>query len=93
MGYVIVAVVAVAVAVFAMQNTTPVTIQFLVWRLEQVSLAAVILASLAAGLVVAGIPLWFRVWRLRSRLRTSEARAARPGDAPEPPAPRPFPPA
>lgn len=88
MGYIIVAVVAVAVAIFAMQNTTPVTVRFIVWQIEDVPVAAVVLASLGAGIVIVGIPLWFRVWRLRSRLRTQAAIQPREVEAPD----RPFPP-
>lgn len=83
MGYLVVAVVAVAVAVFAMQNTATVTVRFLVWQMDAVPLAAVVLVSLAAGVVVAGVPLWLRLWWLRGRLR---ARRAEPAP-PEPPTP------
>lgn len=77
MGYVIVAIVAVAVAVFAMQNTVPVDVEFVIWRIDQVPVAAVVLASLGAGLVIAGIPLWFQLWRARRRARLAEAEARR----------------
>jgi uncharacterized integral membrane protein len=90
MGYLIVALVAVAVAVFAMQNTTPVEVTFLVWKVADVPVAAVVLGSLAAGLVIAGVPLWFRLWRSRRRVRALEsARPATPA-APAPGA-RPLP--
>lgn len=72
MGYLIVTVVAVAVAVFAMQNTTPVDVRFIVWQLGQTPVAAVVLASLGAGLVIAGLPLWFQLWRARRRVRALE---------------------
>jgi uncharacterized integral membrane protein len=81
MGYLVVAVVAVAVAIFAMQNTMPVTVSFLAWRFEEVPLAAVVLVSLAAGIVLIGVPLWFKVWRLRNRLHAVTAATAA---APEP---------
>jgi uncharacterized integral membrane protein len=89
-GYVIVAIVAVAAAVFAMQNTTPVDVSFLAWQLALVPVAAVVLASLGAGIVIVGIPLWFQLWRARRRARALEeelaaARAVRahaPGAAP-----------
>lgn len=87
MGYLVVAVVAVAVAVFAMQNTTSVNVRFLVWELEQVPLAGVVLASLAAGVVIIGVPMWFRLWRLRGQLR--RAGAPPPSEPPTlPPDPR-----
>lgn len=78
MGYLVVVVVAVAVAIFALQNTLSVSVRFLAWRLEQMPLAAVVLLSLAAGIVIAGVPMWFRLWRLRSRLKGLEAGPAAP---------------
>lgn len=70
MGYLIVAVVAIAVAIFAMQNTATVTVQFIAWRVEQVPVAAVVLISLAAGVVLIGLPLYFQLWRTRRHVRT-----------------------
>jgi uncharacterized integral membrane protein len=70
MSYVVVALVAVAVAVFALQNSTTVTVQFIVWKVEQVPLAAVVLVSLAAGVVMIGLPLYFQLWRTRRSRRT-----------------------
>jgi uncharacterized integral membrane protein len=80
MAYLIVAVVAVAVAVFTMQNTQSVTVTFLFWRVLEVPLAAVVLFSLAAGVVIVGVPLWLQRWRLRSRVRSLESPAGGPGD-------------
>lgn len=91
MGFVVVAVLAVAVAIFAMQNTTAVTVRFLVWSVEQVPLAALVLISLGAGLVMAGVPLSFRLWRVRSRLRSAEAAALRARETAAPPSPPPPP--
>ena len=76
MAYLIVAIVAVAVAVFTLQNTDAVTVTLLFWPVARVPLAAVVLLSLAAGIVLAGVPLWLQRWRLRSRLRSLESRAA-----------------
>jgi uncharacterized integral membrane protein len=76
LGYVIVALLAAAVAVFALQNSAQTSVRFLVWTLDGLPVAAVALASLAIGLVVAGVPLWFRSWRWRSQARAAEARAA-----------------
>jgi uncharacterized integral membrane protein len=70
MGYLVVALVAVAVAIFAMQNTTSVTVRFVAWQIGEVPLAAVVLLSLGAGVIIAGVPLWFQLWRARNRLRT-----------------------
>ena len=76
LGYVIVALLATAVAVFALQNSAQTSVRFLVWTLDGLPVAAVALASLAIGLVVAGVPLWLRSWRWRSQARSAEARAA-----------------
>lgn len=81
MGYAFVVLVAVAVAVFAMQNTSTVTVQFIIWKIEQVPLAAVVLSSLAAGAIIVGLPLYVQLWRARSRLRGQSA--FRPPDEPE----------
>lgn len=74
MAYLLVAVLASAVAVFALQNVAPVNLRFLFWEIEQVTVSLVILISLAAGVVGAGIPLWIQRWRLRARLRALQAR-------------------
>lgn len=93
-GYLIVAIVAASVALFALQNSAPTQIRFLVWTLDGVPVAALVLLSLAAGLIIAGVPLWLGRWRLRSRARALEARVAtleRPSSPP--PAPGANPPA
>ncbi len=82
MAYLIVTIVAVLMAVFTIQNTEPVTVTLLVWRITPVPLAAVVLVSLAAGTVLVGVPLWIQRWRLRSRLRSLEARAVPPEGKP-----------
>ncbi len=76
LGYLIVALLAAAVAVFALQNSAETRVQFLMWTLEGLPVAAVALVSLAIGLVVAGLPLWIRSWRWRSQARSAQARAA-----------------
>ena len=73
-GYVVVAIVAAAVAVFALQNGEPTSVRFIVWTVEGFPLAGLILLSLASGLVVAGVPLMIQRWRLRARLRAAERR-------------------
>ena len=75
-GYLLVALVAAAVAVFALQNSTHTSVRFLMWTLEGLPVAAVALASLGAGLLVAGLPLWIRGWRWRSRASAAETRVA-----------------
>jgi uncharacterized integral membrane protein len=73
---VIVAIVAAAVAVFALQNATPTQVTFLAWSTREVPVSGLVLAALAAGIVVAGVPLWVQRWRLRARARTLERRVA-----------------
>ena len=73
-GYVIVAVVVAGVTVFALQNTDPAIVRFLFWRLERVPIAALVLVSFGAGLLLAAVPLWIRLGIWRSRARAREAR-------------------
>jgi uncharacterized integral membrane protein len=75
-GYLVVALLAAAVAVFALQNSTQTSVRFLIWTVDGLPLAAVTLTALAIGLVVAGVPMWIRSWRAQSRARASEARVA-----------------
>ena|SRR5688500_19483738 len=95
-GYLIVAIVAASVAVFALQNAEPTRIRFMFWVIESVPVAALVLLSLGAGIIVAGVPLWLGRWRLRARARALEARVAaleRPApSAPPPPPPSSIPP-
>jgi uncharacterized integral membrane protein len=72
-GYLLVAILGGAIVLFALQNGAPVPVRFLRWTTPPTSLAALILLALAAGLVVAGVPLWLQRWRLRARVRTLEA--------------------
>jgi uncharacterized integral membrane protein len=72
--YVFVAVLASAITMFALQNGAPVSIRLLIWGLPEVPLAGVILVSVAAGIVLAGVPLWVERWRLRARVRSLETR-------------------
>jgi uncharacterized integral membrane protein len=74
-GYVVVAVLAVIVTVFSLQNTDPATVRFLMWRNDTVPLAILILGSVIAGLLVAGVPLAIRLSVWRSRARGHERRA------------------
>jgi uncharacterized integral membrane protein len=95
-GYAIVAVIAAAVAVFALQNSDPARVRFIVWSIDAVPVAALVLLSLMAGLIVAGVPLWLQRWRLRARIRTLQQRVAQLESAaamlPPAGAPRPQPP-
>lgn len=91
-GYLIVAIVAASVAVFALQNSEPTRVRFLFWVIDGVPVAALVLLSLAAGLVVAGVPLWLGRWRERARARALEARVGAlerptPAESAAPPSP------
>ena len=89
MKYLLVAVVASGITIFALQNTTPVSLRFLLWSLPETPLATVILISVVAGIVLVGLPSSISRWRLRGRARSLEARlAAAEARAPkaEPPA-------
>jgi uncharacterized integral membrane protein len=72
--YLVVAVIGIVVAVFALQNGTPATVRFIVWNLEGVPLAGLILGAFVAGLVIAGVPLGIQRWRSRSHAQRLEAR-------------------
>ena len=74
-GYVVVAAVAVIVTVFILQNTDPATVRFMMWRNEALPLALLLLGSVVAGLLVAGVPLAIRLSVWRSRARAHERRA------------------
>lgn len=74
--YIVVAVIASALTVFALQNSAPTDIHFLVWTLRATPLAGVILLSAALGIVLAGLPLAIDRWRLRARVRSLELRLA-----------------
>jgi uncharacterized integral membrane protein len=74
--YLIVAVIASGITVFALQNITPISVRFLVWSLPETPLATVILVSVGAGVVLVGFPLLISRWRLRARARSLEARLA-----------------
>jgi uncharacterized integral membrane protein len=86
-GYAIVALLAAAVAVFALQNSNPTSVRFAVWSLDGVPLAGLVLVSLVAGIIVAGLPLLIQRWRLRSRVRALERRVQALESAPVAPAP------
>lgn len=74
LAYVIVGIVSAAVAVFAVQNNQPMSMRFLEWNLPSVPLAGAILAALAAGLLLAAIPLTITQWRARRRVRALESK-------------------
>lgn len=65
---------AVIVAMFAIQNSTPVSISFFSWQLADISLALVILGSAAAGAFAAGLFAIVREIRLKLSLRACRNR-------------------
>src|SRR2546421_17103 len=71
--YIVVAVIAAAITLFALQNSAPTALRFLIWQLDAVPLATIMLVSVALGVVLVGVPLLVGRWRLRSRLRALEA--------------------
>ena len=75
-GYLVVALLAGAVVVFAFQNAVPVSVRFLAWTWSSASVAALSLAALVSGLVVAGVPMWIQRWRLRARVRRLEVQVS-----------------
>ena len=80
---------AIVVALFAIQNAGPVTLRFGIWSLET-SLVVVILVAAVAGAAVAslmGLPGWIRD-RRRLRVQARELDALRTGRTPASP-PRP----
>ena len=88
---------AILVAMFAVQNAGPVILRFAFWSAET-SLVVVILVAAAAGAAMAslvGLPGWIKDRRrLRAQARELEAlRAARPSMPPPPPDSSPQPPA
>ena len=91
-GYLVVAVLAVAVTVFALQNTSEIAVRFGVWRLDRVPIAGLVLGSLGAGLLIAGAPLWIKlgIWRSRARSlqRRLDALSTPADEAGQPPRPR-----
>jgi uncharacterized integral membrane protein len=73
-AYILVAILSAAVAVFALQNNTPLSVRFLGWTLPEVPLAGAILASLITGMVVTAIPLMISRWSWRRRARALETK-------------------
>ena len=69
LGYLVVAALAVIITIFALQNTAEITVRFAIWRLDGVPIAGLVLGSLGAGLLIAGVPLLIKlgIWRRRAR--------------------------
>ncbi|HLF50634.1 MAG TPA: LapA family protein [Methylomirabilota bacterium] len=78
--YVFMALVGAAAALFAVQNLDPVVVRFLVWRVEGMPLALVILLSAFIGIVFASTSGFAQQWKLRMRLRQLENHVAQLAD-------------
>ena len=83
LAYLLVALLGGAIAVFAIQNLTPVAIHFLGWRIEG-ALSLVVLLSILVGIVLTSLCGLVPHWKLRSRIRQLESRLAERSAA-EPP--------
>jgi uncharacterized integral membrane protein len=85
--YVLLVLVGAATAIFTVQNTDPVVIRFVGWRVEGMPLALVVLLSLLVGLFLGSTVGVIQQLRLRSRIRQLERMP--PPPVPPPPAPPP----
>jgi uncharacterized integral membrane protein len=76
---ILLSVVLLVVVVFALQNSQAVTVRFLDWQVQS-SLAVVIIAATAAGVLIAGLfGAASRLWRWkRGRAAKAEARSGPP---------------
>ena len=72
--YLLIAAVAIAIAIFALQNPDQVSIRFLGWQIERAPLAAVILISGAVGAIIVSLIGFVQRWKLHSRIRQLETR-------------------
>jgi uncharacterized integral membrane protein len=70
--YVLLVLVGAATAIFTVQNTDPVVIRFIGWRVEGMPLALVILLSLLVGLFIGSTVGVIQQLRLRTRIRQLE---------------------
>jgi uncharacterized integral membrane protein len=78
--YLLVALLGATVAVFAIQNISPVVIRFLGWQIEG-ALSLVVLLSILMGIVVTSLVGLVPHWRLRAKVRQLENRLARAATA------------
>ena len=72
--YVLIAAAAIAIAIFAMQNSVQVKVEFLIWKVDGAPLAAVILISGAVGAIIVSLIGFVQRLRLRSKIRQLETR-------------------
>lgn len=83
----------IVIAIFAVQNTTPVAVSFLMFRADAVAVSVLVLISAALGAgvmlllgVAREVPLRFRHHSVTNQLRQSQARVAELEAAHTPPA-------
>ncbi len=76
MAYLLVALLGAAIALFAVQNGSPVVIRFLGWQVEG-ALSLVVLLSVLVGIILTALLGVVRHWKLRSRIRQLENKLAR----------------
>jgi putative membrane protein len=76
MAYLLVALLGAAIALFAIQNNSPVVIRFLGWQVEG-ALSLVVLLSVLVGIILTALLGVVRYWKLRSRIRQLEDRLPR----------------
>lgn len=82
---------AIIIAIFAIQNSVPVSVRFLWWNIADISLVLVILASALMGAVMALLPALTRQIKLMLRIRelAEENAKLQAGNKPETPNPEP----
>ena len=73
-GYLVVAVLAVVITIFVLQNTAETAVRFAIWRLDGVPIAGLVLGALGAGFLIVGVPLGIRLAIWRSRARSLQSR-------------------
>jgi uncharacterized integral membrane protein len=67
------AIVLAALVALSWQSNAPTHIRFLVWSIDEVPLAGVVLGAAGLGLLLAGTLFWAERIRLRARLRAAQA--------------------
>jgi uncharacterized integral membrane protein len=81
--YLVVALVGAAIAIFAIQNISSVTIRFMGWQVEA-ALSLLVLLSILVGIVLTSLVGLVPHWKLRSKIRQLENRLARLPPAEQP---------
>jgi lipopolysaccharide assembly protein A len=81
MAYLLVALLGAAIALFAIQNNSPVVIRFLGWQVQG-ALSLVVLLSILVGVILTALLGVVRHWKLHSRIRQLENKLARSETSP-----------